>query len=475
MIPTRLVRRIFTAALCPLLSLSLADRALAQLRPSLPQGSPFAGGVPDTLAPTESLTLSIADVIDRALRHNLGVLLSEQETLRAAATRTMALSDLLPNVSASLTASRRKENLEAFGFPLGPTFPRIVGPFNVFDARVALTQSVVDVRAINEVRAETHNVTAARYVYRGARDTVVLVAANLYLQTLAADARAVSVRAQLDTARALHSQAESLRKSGIVAGIDVVRAEVRLSTEQQRATASENEFQKSKLQLARVIGLPIGQTFTLRPDLPAVPVPEMTLEQALDRAYKERPDYLAALERVSAAEASRRAVVGELLPSVKVLADYGTIGLTLGTALPTFNVTGALAVPLWEGGRVQGRLAEADADLRNRRAEAEDVKSEVYYDVRTAFLDLQASQEELATATRSRELAALQLTQSRDRFAAGVVSNVEVVQAQQDVALASEQYINAEYNFNLAKALLARSLGSAEDAVRKYLGGTTIK
>ena len=163
--------------------------------------------------------------------------------------------------------------------------------------------------------------------------------------------------------------------------------------------------------------------------------------------------------------------MGEGLPSVKLTADYGTIGLTWSTSLPTFNVTGSLDVPIFEGGRLQGRLAEADAELRERRAEADDVRAEVYYDVRTAFLDLQATEEELKTATRARELAALQLTQSRDRFAAGVVSNIEVVQAQEAVALASEQFIHAQYSFSLAKGMLAGSLGSAEDTLRKFLGG----
>ena len=142
----------------------------------------------------------------------------------------------------------------------------------------------------------------------------------------------------------------------------------------------------------------------------------------------------------------------------------------MSTSLPTFNLTGAVNLPIFEGGKQQGRLAEADAELRERRAEAEDMKSEVYYDVRSAFLDLQSTEEELQAATRARELAALQLTQSRDRFAAGVVSNIEVVQAQEAVALASEQFINAQYGFNLAKAMLARSLGSAEDAVKTLLG-----
>ena len=476
MIPTQFKRtHLSKAMLCAAAVLASVSLASAQPRPTLPPNSPFAGGVPEGMVVKDTLQLTVLEVIERALRHNLGVLLSEQSTVRASGTRAVELADLLPNVTASASVSRRKNNLEAFGFPLNAspliaTFPRIVGPFTVFDARVFLTQSLFDLSAYNEAKAEGFNVAAARHSNRSARDLVVLVAANAYLQVMATSARATSARAQLETADALHRQAQSLRESGIVAGVDVIRAEVRLTTERQRTIAAANDFEKAKLQLARIIGLPVGQSFTLSEEIPNVPTPTITFEDALERAYRQRPDYLAALDRVRAAEASRRAVVGEGLPTFKLRADYGTIGLALSSALPTFNVTGELGVPIFEGGRQQGKLTEADADLRDRRAEADDVKTEVYYDVRSAFLDLQSTEEELKAATRARELAALQLTQSRDRFAAGVVSNIEVVQAQEAVALASEQFINAQYGFNLAKAMLARSLGSAEDAVKTLLG-----
>ncbi len=423
----------------------------------------------------DAVPLSIAEVIKRALEHNLGVLLAEHGATGAAGARTVALSDLLPHLSGRVSEERRKSNLEAFGFPLGPDFPRVVGPFNVFDARVFLSQTVLDMSALNDFRAAEHSLSAARHSFQSARDLVVLVAANLYLQTLATGARADTARAQLATAETLHRQAMSLREGGIVAGIDVIRAEVRLSTERQRVTAASNDYEKTKLQLARVIGLPVGQSFVLSQDIPFVPVPDMTLEEALARAYRDRPDYLAALERVQAASAAREAVRGEALPSIRLTADFGTIGLQVNSALPTFSVAGAVSVPIFEGGRVQGRLAQADAELRTRQAEAEDARAEIYYDVRTAFLDLKATEEALQTATRARELADQQLMQSRDRFAAGVTSNIEVVESQEAVALASEQYIGALYGFNVAKAMLARSLGTAEEAVAKYLGGSVIK
>jgi outer membrane protein TolC len=261
--------------------------------------------------------------------------------------------------------------------------------------------------------------------------------------------------------------------SGIIAGIDVVRAEVRLNSDRQRVTASQNDFEKTRLQLARVIGLPVGQSFTLSAQLPNVPVPDMTLEQALEQAYKSRPDYRAAQERVKAAEATRAAAASELLPTVHVNADYGALGLTASDTVATYSVSGSVNVPIFQGGRTQGRIAEAEADLRQRRAEADDMRAQIYYDVRAAFLDLQATGEQTQVATRSRELANQELTQARDRFAAGVANNIEVVQAQQSVTAAEEQYIDALLGYDVAKAVLARSLGDAEAAVQRILGPAT--
>jgi outer membrane protein TolC len=435
------------------------------------QTSPFLGGVPTgTVSPTP-VPLAVMDAIARALEHNLGLLNAEENVGRAQGARWMALADLLPNVNGHVTETRQRVNLAAFGFPLPEGIPSLVGPFNVFDARVNVSQPVFDIKALNASRAEGHNLAAARFTVKGARDLVVLVTANLYLQSLAASARVDSAQAQLQTAQVVFDQATRLKENGIVAGIEVLRAEVQLGSERQRLTAARNEFEKSKLQLARVVGLPAGQAFTLSDELPFVPFPDMTVEQAIERAYAARPDYLAAQERVKAAEADRQSAVGEWLPSVRVNADYGKLGLTPSDAETTYSVTGILSIPIFNGGKTRGRILQADAELRTRRSELEDLKSGIDFDVRSAFFDLNASREQLEVATRSRELASQQLTQARDRFAAGVASNIEVVQAQEAVAASSEQYIGALYSFNVAKALLARDLGVAEEMARQVLGG----
>ena len=443
---------------------------------SIPPGS-FLGGVPSGTVTDAVQTITIVTAITRALEHNLGVLTAEQSLGKAEGARWRVLSGLLPNINGRIAETRQTINLAAFGFGGGPgspfgDIPTIVGPFNVFDARIFLSQSVLDFGALNGARAEAHNVEAARLTFRSARDFVINVAGTLYVQALAASARADAARAQQETARTLHQQALDLKQNGLIAGIDVLRAEVQLSTQTQRSTIAANEFEKAKLQLARVIGLPLGQRFALDPALPDLPAADLSIDAAVALAYKTRPDYQAALERVSAAEATRRSIVGDALPSVRVNADYGEIGLSPADSRATFTVTGAVNVPIFQGGRTRGRLLEADADIRSRRAEAEDVKASIYYEVRAAFLDLDATAKQLAVAGKTRDLAAQQLTQARDRFAAGIASNIEVVQAQDAVAVATEQFIAAQYGYDLAKGALVRGVGTTEDLLRLLLGGS---
>ncbi|HUK34244.1 MAG TPA: TolC family protein, partial [Vicinamibacterales bacterium] len=385
----------------------------------------FLGSVPMGQPTAEPLSLSILDTINRALENNLGILLSDDARGRAEGARWRAMGAMLPNVYGRVAETRQLIDLAAYGFPLPEGIPPIVGPFNLFDARLYASQSLFDLHALNDVRAERHNVAAVSQTYRSARELVVLVSANAYLQALTASARAAAARAQMQTAQALYNQATDMRQNGLVAGIDVLRAEVELDTEKQRVTATANDFEKAKLQIGRIIGLPAGQEVTLVNELPTVPVPEIAFNDALERAYRSRPDYQAALERVKAAEATRAAAVGDNMPSITLNADYGELKAP-GNSHYTFTVVGAVNIPIFEAGRTRGRIIEADADLKSRRAEAEDLRAAIYYDVKTAFMDLQATGEQLQVATRARDVADMTLTQARDRFAAGVANNVEV-------------------------------------------------
>ncbi|NDH64749.1 MAG: TolC family protein, partial [Alphaproteobacteria bacterium] len=258
---------------------------------------------------------------------------------------------------------------------------------------------------------------------------------------------------------------------GLVAGIDVVRAEVQVQNQRQRRIQADNNFAKAKLRLARAIGFAPGQAFTLTDKIPYAALDGVSLEKALADAYVQRPDYLAARERLSAAEAMQKATAAELLPSLRLDADYGTIGQAADQAHPTYALAATVRVPIFEGGRTQAKRVEADAVVRQRRAEYDDLRGRIDMDVRTAMLDLVAATQQLEAVQTTVRLANEELVQARDRFAAGVAGNLEVVQAQEAVAAAADHYIEALYGHNVAKATLALAVGSAEQSVMNFLGG----
>ena len=257
----------------------------------------------------------------------------------------------------------------------------------------------------------------------------------------------------------------------MVPGIEVLRAEVEMQGRQQRVLAARNEFERAKLTLARAIGLPAAQQIELAENIPYRPAPEISLEQAMAHAYQQRSDYLAAQARVHAAELNVRGARDERLPTLQVNGDYGLIGPNAGTARQTFSAAAGIRLPIFQGGKVRGDVEVAEAALNQRRLEADDLRGRIEYEVRTAFLDVQAAGQQVEVAQQAVQLAQTAEQQARDRFAAGVTGNLEVVQAQQALATAHENLISALNAHNISKLLLARSLGVAEQRVREYLQG----
>jgi outer membrane protein TolC len=232
---------------------------------------------------------------------------------------------------------------------------------------------------------------------------------------------------------------------------------------------ARNDFAKQKLTLARVIGLPLGQEFTLTDKAPYDAFIPPGLDEALKRAYASRSDYQAALAQVRSAELSRRAATAEYYPALDMEGDYGVIGVNPGTSNGTFHVAGTVNIPIFEAGKAHADVLQAEAQLRQAKARLADLRGQIDNDVRNALLDLNAAADQVEVARSSVDLAEQTLTQAQDRFAAGVTDNLEVVQAQESVANAHESYISSLYAHNLAKVELARSLGNAEQGVKQYL------
>lgn len=423
---------------------------------------PVAGEIP----------ITILDAIDRGIRHNLGLLLSNEQSETARAEYRRSLSALLPNLTGTARDSIQQINLAAFGIPLpaGLHSP-LVGPFNVLDARVVMTERFLDFSARNRAHQAQENEKTARFTVQDARELVVLVVGNQYLLTVAAGSRLAAANAQLTTAKTIFEQAQDLKKAGVSAGIDVLRAQVQMQTQQQRVLAAQNQVEQQKLTFARIIGLPVSQQFQLTDTVPYAPLPPLNLDQALAQAYKQRPEYLAAESRVRAAELGVSASRSERLPTAEVNGDIGFLGQGWTNMENTYTVAAGIRIPIFDSGRISADVAQSQSELRQSRLQLEDLHNRVEQEVRSALLDVQTSNQQVAVAQQSIDLATEELKQAQDRFKAGVSGSLDVVQAQESVATANETYIQALYLNNVAKLTLARALGVAEKQTRAFLGG----
>ena len=419
-------------------------------------------------------TLTLDEAIQRGLEYNLSVVDARYGVASAQGQRRVSRAALLPHILADMQETWQTVNLQAFGFrfesPIaGFEFPSVVGPFPLFDLRARLQQTVFDRSAWNSHRAASESVRAAEFSAQDARDVVVMAVGGSYLQALAARARVDSGRAQLETASALLKQAQQRRAVGLVAQVDVDRAEVQALMQQQRLIALQNDFAKLKIDLARLIGAQPTDQFSLTEDLPFVPAPALDASTALVQAREQRADLKAAAVAVRAAELQLSASKSAYLPTVNVNADYGTLGPNPSDARRTYAVVGQVRVPLWQGGRTEGQIDQAEADLARRQAALDDLSRAVEGEIRKAMFDVEAFAAQVKVNERNLEVSRETLELTRQRFEAGISGNIEVVQAQDSVSAAAFEYINSVFAHNLAKLNLARSLGNTEVRIREYL------
>jgi outer membrane protein TolC len=431
----------------------------------------LSGSVPSGPASNEALRLTLRDAITRALRYNLATIESGQNAQIARGQRLIALSKLLPQVSAGLSENVEQLSLASFGLQQLPGVPSIIGPFSYTSLDTSVSQTLFSFESIQRFRAARTAEQAAQLSYQDILDAVTLTVGNAYLQVTEADSRIQAQEAQVRNARALYDQALDEVQAGTSPRIEATRTEVQLHTEEYSLSVARNNFQVAKLTLGRAIGLPLGQEFELADQLPYSEINPPTVEDALNVAYKSRSDFRSALDSEKSAAQTLSAARGERYPVVAVNGDYGDIGRTLGQSHGDFTFQAGISVPIFTGGRIKGDITQAEAEFHQRKAEAENIRGQVDYDVRAAFLNLNAAKEQVAVAMQNVDLANDNLARSKDRFTSGVTDSVEVVQAEQSLASANDQYITSLYDHNLAKLSLARALGVARTSYEQYLGG----
>ncbi len=452
------------------------------VQPSVQVSGNYQGSVPGPGLPPGTVTLSLVEAVRRGLEVNLGAVTAAISTRTAQDQSDQARSALLPQISASLGATETQIDLAALGLSSislpkagaglgGFSFPSIVGPFHYVQAQGNLSWNALSFTALRNWQVSKETERGAKFSQRDARELIVLAVGGTYLQTVAAAAQVDAERAQVGYAKAIYDQAQAELAAGTNARIDVMRSQVQLQTEEERLNAFQGDYDEQKISLARLIGIPLDRPLILTEPFEFKDGEELDEMGLLRSAFEQRMDLKAAESQLTAAKLALSSARSERYPSLSFNGDYGAEGLSPSSSHGVFTATGSVNIPLWEGGRIRADVDQARQTVRQRESEYQDQKQRVEQDVRVALIQLRTAVGQVRLAQSNRQYALQTLTQARDRFAAGVTTTVEVVQAQQQESSAETDYINGLFAYNLARLSLARATGAAETNLSNLFEG----
>ena len=440
-----------------------------QSAPAPVSSSSYQGSVSTEKATADTLSLTLDEAVQRGLKANLGLLLTNTQAANARGQRLQDLQALLPSIDFNAKQAFVQSDLAAQGLKI-PGFPTIIGPFGYQDVRANLTWKVVDLNSLKTYMASRHYFQAAQLSADDAKQLVILTVGNAYLKVLADEAQIVATQQQVETSKVSLDQASSNHTAGTAPKLDELRAQVDYQTQQQQLIAVKNALEKDKLSLARTIGLPMAQKFEVADNVPYAAFDQPDVQTAIKQALDNRQDRKASAEVTQATTDERKAATYDRLPTVKAEADYGDIGVNLAHSHGTVDATGTLTIPIFKEGQFRGEAQVAQSALDEQKDKQSDLDAQIEADVRDALLDIASSEQQVKVSESNVQLSNEVLSEAQQRYKAGVSDNLAVSDAQQTVAQANSQYVNSLYQHNVAKLNLARAMGVAQN-YKQYLGG----
>ena len=421
-------------------------------------------------ATAADLSLSLKEAIEVALspEGSAEVQVAQESIRQVQALSDQSRAELLPHLGASVGYQNQTRNLEAMGLQPTSTFrpPTRVGPFTTFDARANLTQTIFDLGSIRRFQASKVGVQVAETQKENIEERTAAQVARSYLEALRNRARLDASRANLELATALADLAENQKEAGIGTSIEVTRAQVQVSNEQQLVLGAEQQYRQSLLRLLKLIGIQLDVNLILTDNLTNTPVQVADMSEALVIALRSRSDLQASQKREEQADLDYRASRSDRIPSLSGFAGYGTIGSDIDRAIPTWNLGVSLELPVFDGGRVDARRAQLLSKLRRERIERQDLRRQVELEVRLAFAGLNLAREQITVAEEGLQLAQQELEQARRRYQAGITSSLEVTDAQTRLERARENQITALFNYNLERINLGEAMGTIRSMIQ---------
>ncbi|MEJ1929064.1 TolC family protein [Nostoc sp. NIES-2111] len=293
-------------------------------------------------------------------------------------------------------------------------------------------------------------------------EEIRLSVTRAYYNLQQADEQVRIARSAVENAQASLRDAEALERAGVGTRFDVLRSQVNLANNTQQLTNSLAQQQINRRQLATLLSLPQSVNISAADPVQLAGLWNQSLEQSIILAYQNRPELQQQLAQKNISEQQRRQALANLGPQVSFIANYNLldqfddqVGLTDG-----YSVGLRATLNLYDGGASKARAAQARANIAIAETQFASQRDQVRFQVEQAFTNQRSNLENVQTANVALEQARESLRLARLRFQAGVGTQTDVINSENDLTQAEGNRIEAILNYNRALAELQRAVTS---------------
>ncbi len=391
---------------------------------------------------------------------SFSVLLSREAVLQAIESANNSRSALLPDIAVAVTQRRSRSA------SVGATVSR-AGVTDRFDANLTGAIDVFDGQEIANYQAAKKAIDVAKLDLAATRETILASVANAYLTHLRNIERLTVLDANIERAKALLDLAQRQADAGVATQIDITRAQAQVATAMQDRLQQETAVATSDLRFKRILGIAADATVDLAPVTLLVDEPPAYDSGLATTAFERRADLLSAAKRLEQNELEVRAAKFNRLPTLSVNGSYGyaTARVLDGDERNIWSTNVSLAVPIFDGAQTSSLTRLALSRRRAQEARVRDVEFGIISEVRIAVQNARSRSEQVGVAEMSQRLAEEELRLAETRFQQGVADNREIIEAQNRLALANDNLVEARYQYKLSRVELARATGNVSDVL----------
>ena len=418
----------------------------------------------DSPPPGVPVRLTLKQAVELALKQSPRQTIARLLVMESGRNRQIAVSTLLPQAGIAVDGQIRRYNIQTV---LGGARPAAVGPFQFIEAGPTFSQTILNLPLIRAYQASKESVREAQAEEGVTREDVVLSVVSQYLNVLRALASEEAARSQVALAERLYSQAAELQKTGIGLNIDTVRANVELQNQRQGLIDAETSVRTNTYVLAELLNLSRDQLPEPADRLQFFDLPNFDVTSLEAQALKRRPEVRSIESQQRIAQLARKAASDERFPQLAFGGDWLYQGKHFTDGIPAYTYALSLQMPVFTSGRIRAEIERAGLEEQKLAEDRKLLENRIVREVRSAVDQLEAARKAVDAANLGLKLANEEVAQADRRFRAGVSTNIEVITAQDQLARASDNQIQALYRFNQSRANLARATGDVEGTFTK--------